>query len=206
MIPKELLSGFRKSSAVVLVLTSVCYGGSLRTFPDYPSRPVSACAVSAEQAGFAIGVQPMDDPKEQRAYFHLTLKSRGLLPVYVVILNKSRENSLLVDRSVIQSGVGDRVPAPSTSPAMTPELAVGSGVMFGLIGLLTALEKTSIVSEIRQNMIEREIQSRTLPPGAAALGFLYIPVPKNGVRERIRLRIFVTAIPAGAALPVDLVF
>ena len=54
-------------------------------FPDYPVRPASDYAVKTEKAGVTVGVQPIEDLKEQKTYFHTELSPKGFVPVFVVI-------------------------------------------------------------------------------------------------------------------------
>ena len=56
---------------VVLSLAPAVY--TAEKFPDYPVRPAGDYAVTAEKAGLTIGVQPVEDLKDQMTYFDAQL-------------------------------------------------------------------------------------------------------------------------------------
>jgi hypothetical protein len=56
------------SLALTLSLVPVVYAAN--KFPDYPIRQARDYAVTAEQAGLIIGIQPVEDIAEQKTYFH----------------------------------------------------------------------------------------------------------------------------------------
>ncbi len=66
-------------------------------YPNYPVRMVGDYTISVEKAGFAIGVETLDDPKEQRVYFKAEMTRQGLVPVFVVMQNRSIGDTFLFD-------------------------------------------------------------------------------------------------------------
>lgn len=44
-------------------------------------------------------------------------------------------------------------------------------------------------SEVKQNLMLQELHSRTLSPGDTVHGFLYIPIPKKGPRQKMHIQI-----------------
>jgi hypothetical protein len=196
---------------IVLSLVQAAYAGP--RFPDYPARKASDCAVKVEKAGLKIGIQPLVDLKEQKTYFNTELTAQGFLPVYIVLENGSSGDSFLFDKTGITYGPADT--GLSTAPKAdekaeigvaiysTATLAAGGVPIAGMvvIGILSA--KASQVSE---NILKKELQSRTLSPGESAYGFLYIPVPKNAPRQKTRLRIPITMSGTDEPIVLDLVF
>jgi hypothetical protein len=89
-------------------------------FASYPARKASDCAVKAEQAGLTVGIQPIKDINEQKAYFNADLTQEGYIPVYIVLENRSTEDSFIFDKTALQVGAFDAsVSVPNTSQQMT---------------------------------------------------------------------------------------
>jgi hypothetical protein len=135
-------------------------------FPDYPVRPAGDYAVKTEKSGLTLGVQPVEDLKDQETFFDTKLTPKGFLPVFVVIENESSVDSFLFEKTNVgYAGVSNGSKA-------------NAGTTFG--------------TEVQENILKKGIQSRTLSPGTSVHGFLYIPVPKKGPREKIHLQVPIT--------------
>jgi hypothetical protein len=175
-------------------------------FPDYPVRPAGDYAVTAERAGLIIGVQPVEDPKEQKTYFHTELTPKGFIPVFIVMLNGSSGDSFLFDKTGITYG-------PVDSNLLSTPKARPNRVESILLGGVFAGQAISNASEVQQNILKKELQSTTLSPGASVHGFLYVPVPeqsrlqdKTHPPQKLHLRVPITRASSGESLVLDLVF
>jgi hypothetical protein len=85
--------------------------------------------------------------------------------------------------------------------------AIDSGTVFvPLAGSIFAIIAFNNADAVRQNTMAKEVQSKTLSPGVSVQGFLYVPVPKKGPREKIHLQIPVTRTGTGETLVLDVVF
>jgi hypothetical protein len=177
------------------------------SFPEYPVRPAGDYAIKTENAGLTIGVQPMEDLKEQKLYFHTEFAPKGFVPVFVVIQNGSSGDSFLFDKSGITYG-------PTESSASTPDahskagdrLAIASLAMLSLGGAFVAMKMISNASWVQENIVKKELQSKTLSAGTSTHGFLYVPTPKNTPRQKINLRIPVTRAGTDETIVLDLSF
>ena len=191
--------------ASCVLLLSPAY--AQQKFPEFPLHAADSYAVKAESAGLVIGVQPVEDPKEQKTYFDTELAPRGFIPVFIVIENRSKEDSFLFDKSAVTCGPDE---------AGLSNLEVRSKAERpGVVGLSLVTPATFIIfakinnaSHVQQNIVKKELQSKTLSPAASAHGFLYIPAPKNGPRPKIHLRVPVTKLSAEKpeTFVLDLVF
>jgi hypothetical protein len=237
---------------VGLSLVQPAYAGP--KFTEYPVRKASDCAVKVEKAGLVIGVQPIEDLKDQKIYFDSDLTSKGIIPVYVVLENGSSEDSFLFDKIAFQYGTVDAgIPsrgAPSQAavqdtrtltevqnvqsggepghrlrprdpgkrpepgpPVRTPRAGApashprasgtyvnsnsvdSANLAFALVDItfaIVAMRRAANAEKIQQYMLKNELQSNTLSPGRSVHGFLYIPVPRNGLVEKTRLLIPIT--------------
>jgi len=176
-------------------------------FADYPVHAADYYAIKDSKAELVFGAQSVEDPKEQKTYFDTELAPRGFIPVFIVIENRSKEDSFLFDKSAVTCGPDE---------AGLSNLEVRSKAERpGVVGLSLVTPATFIIfakinnaSHIQQNIVKKELQSKTLSPAASAHGFLYIPAPKNGPRPKIHLRIPVTKLSAEKpeTFVLDLVF
>ena len=156
-------------------------------FPDYPLRQAGDYGISSRQDDVTIGLDPVEAVPEQMTYFHTALSTSGFLPVFVVIHNASKADSLLLNKADISyasEGSGD---GPKETTAGEKASIVGVSAI-PYVGILLAVGLVKNASEVKQNLILRELQSRTLSPGETMSGFLYIAVPKKGPRAKLHIQ------------------
>jgi hypothetical protein len=73
-------------------------------------------------------------------------------------------------------------------------------------GAFVAMKLISDASWVQENILKKELQSKTLSAGTSAHGFVYVPVPKNTPREKIILRIPVTRTGTDESIVLELAF
>ena len=175
-----------KSLAIVSTLVVLFHGlpsYSAHHFPDYPVRPAGEYASKVVNAGLIVASEAVDDPEQQKTYFNSHLSSsKGILPVLIVIQDTSATDSYLFDASAI--GLGEAAEVSGKGARKTASL-LSSG---GLINLALVDE----VSDVRENMMKKEIHSKTLSPGSSIHGFVYVPVPRDAPRQKIHLQVPIT--------------
>jgi len=186
MITAKGLRCFRKTLFLIFLLPMVCIA---REFPDYPARKPGECALSDEKEGLKIGIIPVDDAKEQETYFRTKLSPKGLVPVYVVMQNGRTNGSFLFQKAKITFGSGGDASGPHVRSTSGEVMSiVGAGGILGIIGAV----KMTHASEVEENLIKKEIQSKTVPPGSEMHGFLYVRAPNGSPREKIHISLPVT--------------
>lgn len=178
-------------------------------FADYPLHPAASYPVMVQNADLTIGGQPVEDLKDQKTYFDTELTPKGFIPIFIAMENQSKEDSFLFDKSAITYGPADSaVSTPQVPSKMRDQLALGSLASLTPVSAFIGMAKVHHASHIQANLLKKELQSTTLSPASSTHGFLYIPVPKNGSREKIRIRIPVTKTGGKKSEPLilDLVF
>jgi len=167
-----------------------------RQLPDYPAKPASDYSIKAAEAGAIVGIEPFDESGLQKTYFNAHLTEKGILPVFVVVQNTSATDSIIFDKSAI--GLAD--PA-DLSGKQNRSIAskLGSG---GLIDLGQMRD----ITDQRENMMKKQIRSKTLAPQMSVSGFVYIPVPRSQQRAKIRLQIPITGLQTGETTVLNLEF
>jgi hypothetical protein len=189
------------------------------TFPDYPVRPAGEYALTAQKAGFIVGIQPVEDPVDQKTYFNAELGASSIIPVFVVVENRSSADSLLFDKTGIryaQTEVG-ALSTPDVHSKAGEEIFRSAQFFGNAIGGVIGGTMISKAANIQQNIVKKEIQSKTLSLGTSVHGFLYVTVPTAGrqkkrvsaptagPRSRIHLQIPLTT-AGGETFVFDLVF
>jgi hypothetical protein len=151
-------------------------------FVDYPLRPVEEYANKAIVKGFIVAVQPLEDVDEQKTYFGKNLSRRGILPVLIVVRNTSASDTCLLDKSEVGLGQGQELTGKT---ARRTASKLGSG---GLLDLSLVKE----VTDVRDNLVRRELHSATLAPGRTIFGFVYVPIPTDAPRAKVHLQVPLT--------------
>jgi hypothetical protein len=85
-------------------------------------------------------------------------------------------------------------------------VAFASAATLSIGALFAAVYMISDATHVQQNILKKEVQSKTLSPGESTSGFLYIPVPKNAPQQKTRLRVTITMAGTDEPLVLDLVF
>jgi hypothetical protein len=167
-----------------------------RQLPDYPARPAGDYSIKAAEAGAIVGIEPFDESSLQKTYFNAHLTEKGILPVFVVVQNTSATDSIIFDKSAV--GLAD--PA-DLSGKQNRSIAskLGSG------GLLDLGQMRDITDE-RENMMRKQIRSKTLAPQTSVAGFVYIPVPRGQPRPKIHLQVPITGLQTGETTVLNLEF
>src|SRR5947209_6764864 len=188
---------------VALTLLPVFYGEE--KFADYPVHPAASYTLMVQNAGLTIAGQPVEDLKDQKTYFDTELTPKGFIPVFFVIENQSKEDSFLFNKSSVTYGPADSgVSTPEVPSKMRDQAALAGLASIVPVGGFIVMAKVNHASHIQANLLKKELQSRTLSPAASTHGFLYIPVPKNGARQKIHIRIPVARMGAQGAEPLVL--
>jgi hypothetical protein len=200
MVTNNLASIVRTMTALLLA-SSLCVAS---TIPDYPVSHPGDYAVSTRAAGLSIGVQPVEDPKDQETYFRAELKAKGFVPVFVVIQNEASEGSFLFDKTKVTYGPADSTLSTPKTGSRGADAFAAAAIPF--VGIFAVPKIISNAAEVQHNLLKKEVQSTTLSPGKSLHGFLYIPVPKDAPREKIHLRVPITRAGADETLVLDLVF
>ncbi|HZD31506.1 MAG TPA: hypothetical protein VE779_07575 [Candidatus Angelobacter sp.] len=152
-------------------------------FPDYPVRPAGEYANKVAKPGLIVAAEAVDEPEQQKTYFNSHLSSsKGILPVLIVIQNTSATDSYLFDKSAI--GLGETSDVGGKGARKTASLLTSGG--------LVDLTLVNEVTDVRENMMKKEIRSKTLSPGSTMYGFVYVPVPTDAPRQKIHLQVPLT--------------
>ena len=180
----------------LIVLSCVPRSFAQHTFPDYPVRPTGEYANKVAKANLIVAVEPVEDPEQQKTYFNSHLSSKGILPVFIVIQNTSATDTYLFDKSAV--GLGDAAQVTDKGARKTASL-LGSG---GLVDLTLVTNAT----QVRENMMKKEVRSKTLSPGSSVYGFVYVPVPTDAPRKKVHLEVPLTNAQSSETEVVNLFF
>jgi hypothetical protein len=190
----------RSKSSIVVCTLAVLFvaqpGYASHHFADYPVRPAGEYVNKVTNAGLIVAVEPVEDPAQQKTYFNSHLSSDGILPVFIIIQNTSAADTYLFDSSAV--GLGD---APDVTGKGSRKTAsrLGSG---GLVDLTLITDAT----DVRENLMKKQVRSKTLPPGSSVHGFVYVPVPTDAARKKIHLQVPLTNSQSGETEVVNLSF
>lgn len=200
---------FTKTICILSLLSLALAVSAADKYADYPVHPAASYAITAADSGLTIGLEPVEDLKDQKTYFDTELAPKGFIPVFLVLENKSKDDSFIFDKSAVTYGPVDSGAAtPNLHSKMRDNTALGGLAALSTPTAFIAMAKVNHASHIQANILKKELQSTTLSPASSTHGFLYVPVPKSGPREKIHLRIPVTRMGSQGSetLTLNLVF
>ena len=144
-----------------------------------------------QQNGVVVGIRPMTDKGEIKDIFKVNLLNKGLLPILVVVENKSAAASFIVAKEKI-AVLCDATGASSTSQrkavksgtagtvvGITGAVLLGAGSVAGAPFAIVGMKMASNATVVQHNLADKEFYSRTLGPGEKAQGFVYFQYPKE---------------------------
>lgn len=198
--------GFIKIASAPVLLSLVLPLCAADKFPDYPVRLASEYPTTAEQSGLIIGVQPVEDLKDQTRFLGMGLSPVGYLPVFIVLQNNSGD-SFLFDKTKLTFGQGDSPGASPTTQSRAGEgVSLAGALLVAPVAIFVGAKLIADASKVQQNILKKAVQSKTLFPGTSVHGFLYIPAPKKGQREKIHLQVPVTRVGTAETVVLSLIF
>lgn len=152
--------------------------------------------------GVAVALDPVTDPAELKTHFGTNLLDEDVLPVRVRVENRSNASTVIVDPDDIYVGrsglsyrdvgahdAGGRLGAAADTTHKAAGIAVAVGaaaspavsVVAAPIAVVSA-GRIGAAKEVRRNLLEVQLHSKTLAPGESVSGFVYFPahVVKDG--------------------------
>ena len=175
---------------VVLSLTLLQASQSAaQKFPDYPVLSASQYSSCQTKNGIRMAIEPVNEGDKQKKYFGVKFESQGFLPVLVVLENASESSSALLRRDLVTYGIGDNQSKSGGAGDISAKSKTGETVaVAGAVAFLPAMFIGAIMvaraTEVKQNILVKELRSQTIAPGKAGCGFLYVPVGKPGTEKR----------------------
>lgn len=168
----------------ILLLSAVAAADK---FPAYPVQPASQYQSCQTRNGIRIAIEPIGEKEKQKKYFGTNFGSQGFLPVLVVLENGAESGSLLLRRESVTSRVAGDQAGSLAAGAVSVRSKTGEALAIAGAGgavMLIGLKMIAGASEVKQNILVKELRSQTIAPGKAGSGFLYVPVGKSGSEKR----------------------
>jgi hypothetical protein len=193
----RLTTAFAAAAVIALALfmpAQAVYGS--HSFPDYPTRSASQYSNKVIKGGLIVALETVEDLERQKLYFKSHLSSKGILPVFIVVQNTSATGEYLFDKSAVALG-------EATNPSGKGGRKIGS--LLGSGGLLD-LTLVRDATDVRENLMKKEVRSKTLSPGSSVYGFVYVPVPTDGPRKKLHLQVPITNSQSSETEVVNLFF
>lgn len=169
---------------ILIVIFILSLMASAQDFPNYPMQSASEYPNSQTKDGVHAALQLLSDVTEQKKYLGVNLSEQGFLPVLMVVENGTEGSSVLLQTELVTHKV-ENLAASDSGKKVNISTKKGVAMTFvpftaGFLGLKGIKD----AYKVKQNIMVKHLQSKTIPPGKTHSGFLYIPVGKNGTEER----------------------
>ena len=179
-------------SALACVLTAC----STMKVPEFKVRETASYQFATETNGLMVAVQPVTDKKQLKETFQVDLVNKGIVPILVVVENRSNSSFLVAKEKVhvvnasasTNSSVGRKVASGSggEQTAMAGAALLGVAVLAAPAAVVVAAplviagaKAASNADVIRHNLADKGLTSHTVEPGKRAYGYLYFDLPKG---------------------------
>jgi hypothetical protein len=178
-----------KRSGAVLWAILLLSAEAAQKFPEYPVRSASEYSSCQTKNGITVAIEPVGDGEKQKKYFGAKFESQGFLPVLVVLENASKGSSMLLRKDLVTYGIdGDQSRSAagefSARSKSGEAVAVAGFAAISVPAMVIGLKLIAAASEVKQNILVKELRSQTIAPGKSGSGFLYVPVGKPGIGKR----------------------
>jgi hypothetical protein len=173
--------------SAILVLMGIARA---QQYPDYQPLAASQYPSYQEHQGIGAAVIPMFDRSSQERYLGADFLAHGFLPVYIEIQNRANPQSAVLLRdqvhyshdgsAAVSEDQRQARPSPSglkkTVAEQAVQLATFPPTPLFLPTAFVALHWASKISEVRMNLLKKELRSQTVAPGKSGGGFLFAPL------------------------------
>ncbi len=193
----------------IFVTSTMLTLGCSTHIPPYVPRSLDQYEHRALGHGLAVAIEPQTKPTEVKKYFGVDLLATNVLPVFVLIENRSSDTSFAIVPEGISMRDGASVSdsqefddqfglSPATENAgKAAGVVTGVGTLVflpaavvGMGAVLVLASKKSRSEEVKHNMVTKAFRARTLSPNETASGFVYVTIPEDGViPEHLSLRV-----------------
>ena len=162
-------------------------GCASQRYPEYTPAPITSTTRPETARDVEISLQPLSDPAESRKYFGLAPGDQGIGIVLARLNNNSTNATYLVEKNmfkILLSGAsaeqGAHTNKIDTGTAGGEATAMIGAAVGGMALLFAGGSMISHDTEVRRNLVSKELPDRTLAPGQSMSGFIFFqPVPKK---------------------------
>jgi hypothetical protein len=182
------------ANTAVVALALILSAHAEQRFADFKPLPANQYPSYQELQGLGLAVVPMPDKASQMSYLGADLLAQGFLPVYIAIENRANPHSAMLVREAVLYGHGDSETMSQNPRALRPGPTKGMdraetaarlwGGVPGAVGVVLVLHKLSNITNIRLNLLEKELRSQTVAPGKTGGGFVFAPVMEGRTRAK----------------------
>jgi hypothetical protein len=189
------------------MLFSFAWASLAASFPPFPVASARTYPIAIEKSALVVAAVPVEDRKDQQTYFGIDLRSKGFIPVFLVVENQRSDESFLLNKESIAyspaGGSQSTLPNPGHPSKADKALTVAGAVptIYSVMATIAA----SKGKELRQHLLSIELQSATISPAASIHGFIFLPARRAySSRGTIKLTIPLTRPRANEVLTIDL--
>jgi hypothetical protein len=196
-------NNFRKfrlfcSGILIISFMSVqIMGCSTINLPAYKGNSFNSYKNVIPKNDLHIAVQPMMDKAEQEKYFGRVMTDMGILPVFIIVENRSPSQSFVLNGDLVSlrsKNNKDTFPRPlKTDVADTAGgetmITVGSfsiilaPLIIGLVLFIVLNQNGGKMIRdaeiIHHSLVDKTLYTRTISPGKTVEGFVYFKLPNN---------------------------
>lgn len=186
----------KKSLGVFILLGASCFIVGIAGCRSYPVQPMPSIRADEAPArttvaGVPVGAKSYTDSGEIKAIFNYDLMGKGVLPVFLVVDNRSdREIELLRARFEFETPSGSQLVPISPAAASTGHGRNAMAEAFWIGGIFSYDNANKFNEDMERDWINKAWpEVALLRPGRTKSGFLYFKVGEDFSASGSRLRI-----------------
>lgn len=189
----------KKSACAFLICILLFQACSTLKVQDYPKGTTTSTAKAITLKNLSIATKPITDKDELDNYFGTNLLELGIVPIYVISENKSSEASFVISKDgvLLKSTANDITQGVKTDDQSATGKTLGivgassfiltpvGGLFVGLPMIYYGSKLKSDAVIIKQNIVKKQLQTRTVSPGKTVDGFVYFQFPDRESINRL---------------------
>ena len=175
----------RRLLVLTLILSYFTVSCASYTAKTVAIPAIESAAVTREEQGLRVGVNPYVEAEKSKKIFDADLKQARILALEVLVSNNGQRRLAVRKSDFILRLPAGKEYTPARAADVTTRLesiggVVGWTIAFGLVGLLaSSIAKNSADTARRADFGSKEFQDATLFSGEAAYGFLFFLIPDD---------------------------
>ena len=142
--------------------------------PDLAIQAVAQYRLHQVKDDLFVAVEQFRDKERILKYFGADLLSKGILPVLTVVENHNRNSSFILLKEQFSLISSNRSKSTEESESLLRPFPETAGA---ILGGTIALYFSTKASQIRHNLMTRELRMKAISPGGSQCGFVYFKLP-----------------------------
>ncbi len=181
-----------KNAALFFSLLMLISGCATAPLPELTIKPASQYLLTQDKDGLKIAIDPFLEPERQKEFFRDNLLAKGILPVLIIVENKSGGSVFYLQKDQASVSFSEKESAGSVVTSgrsltyESPDKGVKAAFYVSPLIVASIWQSSENKREATtQIMVNNELRERTLNPNESQHGFLFFKLAGENIGQDV---------------------